>query len=72
MTRPYDELSVFAGNANPALAQAVCDYIGIPLGQLDLFEFSNENIFVRIRESVRAACLLTSRFFASALRAHLR
>jgi ribose-phosphate pyrophosphokinase len=54
MTRPYDELSVFAGNANPALAQAVCDYIGIPLGQLDLFEFSNENIFVRIRESVRA------------------
>jgi ribose-phosphate pyrophosphokinase len=54
MTRPYDELSVFSGNANPALAQAVCDYIGIPLGQLDLFEFSNENLFVRIRESVRA------------------
>jgi ribose-phosphate pyrophosphokinase len=54
MSGPYDELSVFSGNANPALAQAVCDYIGIPLGQLDLFEFANENIFVRIRESVRA------------------
>jgi ribose-phosphate pyrophosphokinase len=54
MNRPYDELSVFSGNANPMLAQAICDYIGIPLGQRDLFEFSNENIFVRIRESVRS------------------
>jgi ribose-phosphate pyrophosphokinase len=50
----YDELNVFSGNANPALARAVADYIGIPLGQIDLVEFSNENLFVRIRESVRA------------------
>jgi ribose-phosphate pyrophosphokinase len=54
MGNPYDELSVFTGNANPALAQAVCSYIGIPLGQAEVFEFANENIFVRIRESVRA------------------
>jgi ribose-phosphate pyrophosphokinase len=53
MSRPYDELSVFSGNANPALAEAVCHYIGIPPGQIDLSEFSNENIFVRICESVR-------------------
>ncbi len=54
MSRALDELSIFTGNANPALARAVCDYIGIPLGQVEVFEFSNENIFVRIRESVRA------------------
>ena len=48
-----DELKVFTGNANPALAQGICDYLGIPLGQADVFEFRNENTFVRILENVR-------------------
>ncbi len=48
-----DELKVFTGNANPALARAVTDYLKIPLGKCDVFEFSNENIFVRILENVR-------------------
>jgi ribose-phosphate pyrophosphokinase len=48
-----DELKVFTGNAHPALAKSVCDYLGIPLGRAEVFEFSNENIFVRILENVR-------------------
>ncbi len=48
-----DEIKVFSGNAYPALAQAVADYLGIPLGKCEVFEFSNENIFVRILENVR-------------------
>jgi len=48
-----DELKVFTGNAHPALAQAVTEYLGIPLGKCEVFEFSNENIFVRILENVR-------------------
>lgn len=48
-----DELKVFTGNAHPALAQAICDYLGIALGKAEIFEFSNENIFVRILENVR-------------------
>ena len=48
-----DELKVFSGNAHPALAQAVADYLGVPLGKCEVFEFSNENIFVRILENVR-------------------
>jgi len=48
-----DELKVFSGTAHPALARAVCDYLGIPLGEAEVFEFSNENIFVRILENVR-------------------
>ncbi|MCL0046446.1 ribose-phosphate pyrophosphokinase [Dehalococcoidales bacterium] len=48
-----DELKVFSGNAHPALAQAICEYLGIPLGKCEVFEFSNENIFVRILENVR-------------------
>ncbi|HEY8836437.1 MAG TPA: ribose-phosphate pyrophosphokinase [Dehalococcoidia bacterium] len=49
----YQELSIFTGNAHPALAQAICDRLGRPLGQCAVFEFSNENIFVQIEENVR-------------------
>ena len=48
-----DELKVFTGNANPALAQAIVDYLEIPLGKSEVFQFSNENTFVRILENVR-------------------
>ena len=48
-----DELKVFSGTAHPALAGSVCAYLGIPLGEVEVFEFSNENIFVRILENVR-------------------
>ena len=48
-----DELKVFTGNAHPKLAQAICAYLKIPLGKAEVFEFSNENIFVRIQENVR-------------------
>ncbi len=48
-----DELKVFTGNAHPELAKEVVDYLGIPLGKSEVFQFSNENIFVRILENVR-------------------
>jgi ribose-phosphate pyrophosphokinase len=48
-----DELKVFTGNAHPALAQAIVDYLGMPLGKCEVFQFSNENTFVRILENVR-------------------
>jgi ribose-phosphate pyrophosphokinase len=48
-----DELKVFTGNAHPMLAQAICKYLNIPLGKAEVFDFTNENIFVRILENVR-------------------
>jgi len=48
-----DELKVFTGNTHPALAQAVTEYLDIPLGRCEVFEFSNENTFVRILDNVR-------------------
>jgi ribose-phosphate pyrophosphokinase len=47
------ELSIFTGNAHPQLARDVCAYLGVPLGRADVFEFSNENIFVKINQNVR-------------------
>lgn len=49
----YHDISIFTGNANRPLAEAICSSAGLRLGSADVFEFSNENIFVRINESVR-------------------
>ena len=48
-----DDLKVFTGNAHPALAEAIADYLGMPIGRAEVFEFSNENTFVRILDNVR-------------------
>lgn len=48
-----DDLSVFTGNANRPLAASICRHLRIPLGDAEVFQFSNENIFVKINENVR-------------------
>ena len=48
-----DELKVFTGNGHPELAQSVCEYLDIPLGQAEVFKFANDNSFVQIRENIR-------------------
>lgn len=53
MSRLYDQLTIFGGNSNPELTREICAYIDIPPGRMEAFKFSNENIFVRIGESVR-------------------
>ena len=49
-----DELKIFTGNAHPELAKAICDYLETPLGAAEVFEFSNENIFVKLLENIRS------------------
>ncbi len=48
-----NELRVFSGGSNPALAQEICGHLGIPLSPLETSRFSNDNLFVQIRQSVR-------------------
>ncbi len=48
-----DSFDVYSGNANPGLARKICRYLGVPLGQAEVFAFANENIFVRILDNVR-------------------
>ncbi len=50
---PLEDLTIFTGRANPALAEATARRLHVSLGNLEVFEFSNENIFVKIDESVR-------------------
>ena len=48
-----DNLMVFSGNANPKLAQAVADHLGIPLGKATVSHFSDGEVMVEIGEKVR-------------------
>src|SRR5260370_27985711 len=37
--RAKDELEIFTGNSNPALAREVCEYLGVRLGQAEVGRF---------------------------------
>ncbi|NLX19418.1 MAG: ribose-phosphate pyrophosphokinase [Desulfobulbus sp.] len=49
------KMKVFTGNANPAIAQEICDYLGTPLGAAEVKQFSDGEISVEIGENVRGA-----------------
>lgn len=49
-----NKLEILSGRAHPALAQAICDHLGVQPVRADLFEFSNSNTFVRLHRSVRS------------------
>ena len=51
--RPNEAMGLYTGNANPALATKIGRYLGVDLGSSEVFEFANENIFVRIVDNVR-------------------
>lgn len=52
--RMFGELAIFSGNANPELAREICAYLDVPLRGVDITEYPNENIFVKLHESVRS------------------
>ncbi|CAN5842565.1 ribose-phosphate pyrophosphokinase [soil metagenome] len=51
--RHGETLGLYSGNSNPSLAGKISRYLGVELGSSEVFEFANENIFVRIVDNVR-------------------
>lgn len=60
-----DNLSIFSGNANRKLALDICRHLHMRLGDADVFQFSNENIFVKINENVRGHDVFVIQPFSS-------
>ena len=52
MTTP--SLMIFAGNANPDLANAIAGHLGVPMGKANVGKFSDGEVMVEIIENVRA------------------
>ncbi len=50
----YGEIALLSGSANPELSQHISKSIGVPLLDVDIRVFENENIFVQLKESVRS------------------
>ena len=48
-----DQFDIYTGNANPDLARKICRYLNVELGAAEVFQFANENIFVKILDNVR-------------------
>ncbi len=46
-------MKIFAGNANPALAEKICKYLDMPLAKVEVRRFSDGEIFVELGENVR-------------------
>lgn len=49
----YGDIKLFAGSGNPELAEEIGDYLGQSLEDYDIIQFPNENLFVRLKGSVR-------------------
>ncbi|KEA06211.1 ribose-phosphate pyrophosphokinase [Rhizobium rhizogenes] len=46
-------MKIFAGNSNRHLAEAICNYLNLPLGKASVRRFADQEIFVEIQENVR-------------------
>ncbi|CAK8712427.1 MAG: ribose-phosphate pyrophosphokinase [Candidatus Electrothrix sp. AX5] len=46
-------MKVFTGNANPEIAQEICNYLDMPLSKAEVKQFSDGEISVEIGENVR-------------------
>lgn len=49
----FDELKIFSGTGHPALTEAICSYIGVQAAGIQIQKFPNDNIFVKLLESIR-------------------
>ncbi len=52
MARP-SELKIFSGRANRPLAERICEDAGVPLGKVDIQNFSDGEIWVKYSENIR-------------------
>lgn len=49
----YGSIKLFGGTGSPELAQKIANYLGLELCDREIIEFPNENLFVKLKQSVR-------------------
>ena len=67
----YGNLTILSGNSHPGLAAAICKFLGIPEGKVDVFKFKNENTFVRILQNVRERDVYILQAFSRPVNDHI-
>src|SRR5437660_3308673 len=66
-----DKLKVFTGRANPTLAQKICDYLQIPLGNGGTELFPDGELMVKVDEDVRGRDCFIVQSTSHPVNAHL-
>ncbi len=51
----YNDLQAFAGSANPALAERICEYLDISLGDAYVGRFPDSEVDIKINDDVRGS-----------------
>ena len=66
-----DELRIFAGNSNQALAKEICDHLNLPMSELEIERFANDNLFVQVLENVRERDVFVVQSFTHPVSEHI-
>jgi ribose-phosphate pyrophosphokinase len=66
-----DELRIFAGNSNQALAQEICHHLNLPMSELEIVRFANDNLFVQVLENVRERDVFVIQSFTHPVSEHI-
>lgn len=49
----HGSVKLFSGTGSLVLAKEISEYLGVPLSPREVIQFPNENIFIRLEESIR-------------------
>ncbi|MFQ5892779.1 MAG: ribose-phosphate diphosphokinase [Nitrospinota bacterium] len=47
------EPKIFAGRSNPQLTDAICQHLGVPLGNIEITNFMDGEIYIQVKENIR-------------------
>lgn len=66
-----DNLKVFSGNSNPELCNDICRHLSLTPSRLEISRFSNDNLFVQIKENVRERDVFVVQSFTQPVSDHI-
>jgi ribose-phosphate pyrophosphokinase len=66
-----DELRVFAGSSNRPLAEEICQHLNLPLSELEITRFANDNLFIQVLENVRERDVFVVQSFTCPVSEHI-
>ncbi|MCL2875487.1 MAG: ribose-phosphate pyrophosphokinase [Betaproteobacteria bacterium] len=64
-------LKIFACNSNEPLAHEICNRLGMPVSQIEVSRFSNDNLHVQILENVRERDVFVVQSFTEPVSHHI-
>ena len=66
-----DDLKIFAGSSNPELCDEICKHLGNTPSRLETSRFSNDNLFVQIKDNVRERDVFVVQSFTQPVSEHI-